>query len=111
MITDSQRRWFWCKTGEVLKKAEVLELVNEFSQLNPTQLGDLQTTTRAIHSILDDVDCLSEERAMWTTMNYFQLLKLSVPSLIPEVQELEDVLLGLQRRRRRQQPDGAEVNE
>lgn len=109
MITDSQRRWFWCKTGEALKKAELLELFNEFSRLNPTQLGDIKTTTRAIYNILDDVDCLSEERAMWTTMNYFQLLKLSVPNLIPVVQEVEDVLLGPQRRR--QQPDGAQVNE
>ncbi len=45
---------------------------------------------------------------MWTTLNYFQLLRLSVPNLTPEVQEVEDVLLG---QRRRQQPDGAEVIE
>jgi hypothetical protein len=58
--------------------------------------------------ILDDLDSFSEERAMWTTLNYFQLLRLSVPNLTPEVQEVEDVLLG---QRRRQQPDGAEVIE
>ena len=108
MITESQRRWFWCKTGEVLKKAEALELLLPYSQMTPTQIGDIQTTTRAIHNILDGLDSFSEERAMWTTLNYLQLLRLSVSNLTPEVLEVEDVLLGL---RRRQQPDGAEVIE
>jgi hypothetical protein len=41
---------------------------------------------------------------MWTTLNLFQLLKLSIPNLEGEVKEVEDILLG----QRRQQPDGAE---
>jgi len=73
--------------------------------MTTTQIGDIVTTRRAIHNILDDVDCLSEERAMWTTLNYFQLLKLVIPNLAGEVQEVEDILLG----QRRQQPDGEEV--